>query len=429
MSASDTKDAAASNSVRLVDQLARLSATRHCLLQQLLSANVPLGAPEVSTLIAAEKIVANREDTVLHAQWHCPQRRSQRPLLDEFTAASLRLLGDATEAAYEESGFIAKASTSSALEAVKPVACAQPAKLLGVKGVFDEALSVAIATRRRELRGQAMRTGKMTTTGTMPHDDGGDDVVGTAVRRALCVWRAAWIFSDCDPQRFAAAAPVKIAFDRRLFQRAAVDAVRGQPPPRVVCAVVSCQSLLRGVAAQRERERRVRVKVEACKRRQMRLFTDSASAFAAQMPLVRRFARCQRDIDYGWMKLDAYEATEEEEFTRQWRAWEVAMRRHVIHEVAFDPGEWLELPPGSSGGPSDNGRPTYLNLKTGRTQTEHPNVLQAEMLRNRQWLKATKAREERRLQAVAERDRLTQLQTEAQALEKAIVDTSRFILS
>jgi hypothetical protein len=99
-------------------------------------------------------------------------------------------------------------------------------------------------------------------------------------------------------------------------------------------------------------------------------------------------------------------------FAQQWRAWETAMRHHVLHEVQLDPTRWRRIPAPPPGGglaglpppsPSHSAHATadhqqehqvlYLDLQTGRVQAEHPHKAQIFAIRQRQQLHAARARE------------------------------------
>eukprot|EP00760_Papus_ankaliazontas_P027979 PhM_4_TR3471/c0_g1_i1/m.77847 len=81
--------------------------------------------------------------------------------------------------------------------------------------------------------------------------------------------------------------------------------------------------------------------------------------------------------------------TEEDRFMSQWKAWEKNMTQQFLHHTPTDP-EWL------SQLDKDTNATIYVNLRTGKTQKEHPNALKVVATRNRQWAKAQKMQIERR---------------------------------
>eukprot|EP00759_Apiculatamorpha_spiralis_P051583 PhF_6_TR5270/c0_g1_i1/m.7671 len=113
-----------------------------------------------------------------------------------------------------------------------------------------------------------------------------------------------------------------------------------------------------------------------------------------------RDARCQPRVDEfvttylgAWYELGRVtEAlkTEEERFQQTWRQWERAMTQQYLHAVPMDP-EWIPQQE------KETGQTIYLNLRSGKTQKEHPNVLKVVATKNRQWAKAQKLKLERRV--------------------------------
>ena len=125
-------------------------------------------------------------------------------------------------------------------------------------------------------------------------------------------------------------------------------------------------------------------------------------------------------IEYDERCLDEYYENEEEEFNRQWQAWEATMKQHYLAQPP-DSRQWVEIP-----AELHNGR-RYLNRYTGKIQSEHPNTLIVVATRNRQWLKASRCRAERLSAADAESERLMDIcRQELPGLEACLLKPLHF---
>lgn len=113
------------------------------------------------------------------------------------------------------------------------------------------------------------------------------------------------------------------------------------------------------------------------------------AAYAAQAAVVESAADVHAFLEIETAALERAEAAEASEFDAQWRAWEQKMERFFATECPLD-ADWV-----ARADPQARAGTVYVNLRTGRSQEENPNALKAVATRNRQWLKATRAREER----------------------------------
>ena len=148
-------------------------------------------------------------------------------------------------------------------------------------------------------------------------------------------------------------------------------------------------------------------------------FAALLGAYGQQQGQLEAYVGAARQLMADEARAEAFYSTEEAAFNKQFKQWSAQMTRHYLEEVPLDV-DWAvqktPLPPSSAGGgdggqkeeggPSQKGvftdpetglryQRTFLNLKTGRVQTENPNALKAAAAKSRQLAKAQREREQR----------------------------------
>jgi hypothetical protein len=118
---------------------------------------------------------------------------------------------------------------------------------------------------------------------------------------------------------------------------------------------------------------------------QARLRMRAASAKETTWELVRTTHYVQRESALVQQFFD----TEESSFQDQWRAWEKRMTHYYLNQCPLDV-DWV-----TQADPTAPSGVRYLNIKTGKLQLENPNALKVSATKNRQWMKATKDRNDR----------------------------------
>jgi len=109
----------------------------------------------------------------------------------------------------------------------------------------------------------------------------------------------------------------------------------------------------------------------------------------AHLTKVREFAvtylAARREIS----RVEEALRTEDERFQTQWRQWERSMTQHMLHGMPME-AEWVQQQD------RETNQTVFLNLRTGKIQKEHPNILKVVATKNRQWAKAQKQKTDRR---------------------------------
>ena len=148
-------------------------------------------------------------------------------------------------------------------------------------------------------------------------------------------------------------------------------------------------------------------------------FAALLGAYGQQQGQLEAYVGAARQLMADEARAEAFYSTEEAAFNKQFKQWSAQMTRHYLEEMPLDV-DWAvqktPLPPSSAGGgdggqkeeggPSQKGvftdpetglryQRTFLNLKTGRVQTENPNALKAAAAKSRQLAKAQREREQR----------------------------------
>ena len=139
-----------------------------------------------------------------------------------------------------------------------------------------------------------------------------------------------------------------------------------------------------------------------------------AKTYSEQLPdalkLYETLSYLQREDE----RLETFYSTEEDAFNRQWNEYVKKMTNFFLKECPLDVDWVRQINP-------QNQKHFYLNIKTGKIQEENPNALKVVAGKNRQWVKATRARDDRLLEARRRVDELNELRREVlPALERRL---------
>jgi hypothetical protein len=137
-----------------------------------------------------------------------------------------------------------------------------------------------------------------------------------------------------------------------------------------------------------------------CRAGLRRLFGVACRHFNQRRQSYKTFIEVTCEVEAEQRRVDLFWEHEEVEFQRQWSEWEARLKAFYLNECPIDPTVWAYDSRHAAEGRSD----VFVNLQTGRHHEEHPNTNKLVAARNREKLKATRAREARQQQA---RDRET----------------------
>ena len=135
-----------------------------------------------------------------------------------------------------------------------------------------------------------------------------------------------------------------------------------------------------------------------------------------EVNIVKEYVETILNISAEIKRVETTLKEEDHAFRSQWNTWESNMTEHCLNNVPLDT-DWVPqtLPSGQN---------QFLNVKTKRTTTQHPNLKLAEIHRKRQWIKVGRVRDEKKasfeaygakLQSVLER-RKQELENDIAAL-------------
>lgn len=145
---------------------------------------------------------------------------------------------------------------------------------------------------------------------------------------------------------------------------------------------------------------------------QQQLIPTSLRYIRQSHSTLQRYAELVLFVGKEQDRLEGFYETEEERFQTQWNHYVKRMTKFYLTECALDV-DWMPQSNGSGG-------VVFLNTKTGRTQSEHPNTLKVVAAKNRQWLKATRDREARMQQARQATEELNHRKQELISLSKVL---------
>lgn len=111
-------------------------------------------------------------------------------------------------------------------------------------------------------------------------------------------------------------------------------------------------------------------------------------AYSSQLPDLLQLFESVRHIKREDDRLERFYATEEGEFNAQWAVYVKKLTTFFLKECPLDVDWVRQVNPQIQ-------KVYYLNIKSGKVQEENPNALKVVAGKNRQWAKATRAREDR----------------------------------
>ncbi|CUG89908.1 Hypothetical protein, putative [Bodo saltans] len=130
-------------------------------------------------------------------------------------------------------------------------------------------------------------------------------------------------------------------------------------------------------------------------------------------PVAEAYHRVVRKIEADQAELEDFYAQEENVFQQQWNQYVRKMTNFFMNECPLDQ-DWL-----AQRDPVTQAI-VFLNMKTGRTQTENPNALKVVAAKNREWMKATRERQVRLARASIATERVNHLKTKLVELTKRL---------
>jgi hypothetical protein len=222
-----------------------------------------------------------------------------------------------------------------------------------------------------------------------------------------------------------AAAPTGSSRGRRAAWAAAAPEVaatwtsKWSRAPRVfVCRMQAC--FRRRLAARKVRAMMTSSKSPASQRHALHqqkragLVDSLTKAYNAQLPDALKLYETLRYLGREDDRLERFYTTEEDEFNSQWQTYVKKMTNFFLKECPLDVDWVRQVQPQTQ-------RPYFLNVKSGKVQEENPNALKVVAAKNRQWLKAVRAREDRLSEARKRVDQLNEMrQSELPLLERRL---------
>lgn len=180
--------------------------------------------------------------------------------------------------------------------------------------------------------------------------------------------------------------------------------------------VVWMQSRWRGNSVRRRWGPEIRHRLEA------KLFARRCAVEQRLVPAMLRFFRqtqlpveqvveLTKSIERLESRLDDFFGNEESRFQAQWNSYLKKLTQFYLSECPLD-ADWQAF--------ATNDGVVFVNVKTGRSQKENPNVLKIVAAKNRQWLKASRERESRISAAKLASDDLNRMKEQLRTVNKLL---------
>lgn len=189
--------------------------------------------------------------------------------------------------------------------------------------------------------------------------------------------------------------------------------------------VVGMQRRARGTLARRKYDqilvkKRTDGKLSKYHRLQQQLMPTSLRYLQQTQPTAHQYVELVSRIEREQSRLEEFYGTEEKIFEQQWNAYLRKMTKFYLNECPLDVDWIAQQSPAPDG---EKGASLYINVKTGKQQTEHPNTLKIVAAKNRQWLKATKERETRLQAARDSTEELNKMKSLLVTLERQLSES------
>ena len=184
--------------------------------------------------------------------------------------------------------------------------------------------------------------------------------------------------------------------------------------------IVVLQSYLRRRLAQRRAQAAIQALGAASTSRlsvaSKRLSTAVQRHYAKQQPTQRSYVLSCLAIAKDTSTCENFYSSEEDSFKREFKVYMSKATEHYLHNVPLDADWVVEKVPTEQGTPELR----YVNVRSGRSQMENPNMLKVAALKQRELAKVTRRREEayREMEVFVQRlnDRKQQLAAQEQEL-------------
>lgn len=170
----------------------------------------------------------------------------------------------------------------------------------------------------------------------------------------------------------------------------------------------------RHALAQRTANKRLR----RYKRIEKQLVPNALEYLRRTQPLTEAYARLIKKIGEDQFALEEFYEHEEQNFQNQWNQYVRKMTHFFLHECPLDQ-DWIAQRDTAAATGSTAGI-IFINVKSGRTQTENPNALKVVAAKNREWMKATRERQARLAKAAAATENVNNLKAKLAELSKKL---------
>lgn len=184
---------------------------------------------------------------------------------------------------------------------------------------------------------------------------------------------------------------------------------------RLVIRMQSCAR--RFLAIRRHRpaiaKKLVDKRLKRYKRVETQLVPNALQYLRRTQPVAEAYHQVVRKVEADQSELEDFYATEEQVFQQQWNQYVRKMTHFFMNECPLEQDWIAQRDPATQ-------TIVYINVKSGRTQTENPNALKVVAAKNREWMKATRERQVRLAKASIATERVNHLKSKLLELTKKL---------